>query len=373
MDPVSTERDTANLRDLERFVFTEVALFKRRLAELDMDIEKAAEPHREHDVFKSVLNAFEESQKACREFEAANGDRPEVIKDMQTGLREEIRAWFTKSWIADRALSKPSGFVGDYEMLNKLYDEATPARGLGGYIDLCILDLPLARAVRTRLRAAREFLLEEIERRGGDIRILDIASGPCREFRNWPEVPGQGNVEIVTMDNDPEALAFVEANVVPQMPSKTSLKPVRYNALRTRSSETTIKNFGRFDIIYSVGLCDYLPDDQLISMLSAWRETLNEGGVLYLGFKDTVQYDKTPYQWHLNWFFFQRTEADCLRLFELAGYDTKEMEITRDGTGIIVNFISRRPKGNIIRKDSAEDVTQGRKMHVSAEGVPAAE
>ncbi|MGV3605395.1 MAG: class I SAM-dependent methyltransferase [Planctomycetaceae bacterium] len=374
MDPVSIDRDTANLRDLERFVFTEVALFKRLLAELGMEIAEETLPRREDAVYAKVLVAFEASQKACREFEAANCDRPDVVRDMQNGLREEIKVWFDKSWIANRALAKPSGFVGDYEMLIKLYDEVTPATGLGGYIDLCILDLPLARAVRTRLKAAREFVLAEIAQRGGDIRVLDVASGPCREYMGWPHVPGQGNVEIVVMDNDPKALAFVESEVATQMPKGTELKPVRYNALRTRSAEATIRNFGQFDIIYSVGLCDYLDDDQLISMLRGWRETLREGGVMLVAFKDTVQYDKTPYQWHLNWFFFQRTEEDCLKLFEQAGFDMENMAVSRDGTGIIINFVSRRPKGNLVRKDAAEGVVGSHKTHIpTSAAMPAQE
>jgi len=374
MDPVSIERDTANLRDLERFVFTEVALFKRLLAELDMEIAEGTLPRREDAAYAKVLGAFEASQKACREFEAANADRSDVVRDMQNGLREEIKDWFDKSWIANRALAKPSGFVGDYEMLIKLYDEVTPATGLGGYIDLCILDLPLARAVRTRLKAAREFVLAEIAKRGGDIRVLDVASGPCREYMGWPHVPGQGNVEIVVMDNDPKALAFVESEVATQMPKNTELKPVRYNALRTRSAESTIRNFGQFDIIYSVGLCDYLDDDQLISMLRGWRETLREGGVMLVAFKDTVQYDKTPYQWHLNWFFFQRTEEDCLKLFEQAGFDMENMEVSRDGTGIIINFVSRRPQGSLVRKDAAEGVVGSHKTHMpSGATLPAQE
>ena len=156
------------------------------------------------------------------------------------------------------------------------------------------------------------------------------------------------------MDNDPQALAFVEANVATQLPSNTVLKPVRYNALRTRSAEATIRNFGKFDIIYSVGLLDYLPDDQLVALLIGWRDTLAPGGVMYVAFKDTLRYDKTPYQWHLNWFFFQRTEADCLHLFELAGFDTDEIDVTRDGTGIIINFISRKPRPTFLRVDEAE-------------------
>ncbi|HUG69931.1 MAG TPA: class I SAM-dependent methyltransferase [Pirellulaceae bacterium] len=346
----------SKLSRVNHFFTKQVGAFKQCLMELDAEIDPDAVPQRDDEYHRRTLHAFQESQDACRDFEEENGDDPDLILDAQQGFRQETDPWFARSWIAHRARTKPSGFAGDFEMLIKLYDEATPARGLGGYLDLCILELPLARAVRARLAAAREFLMREIASRKTDIRILDIACGPCREFRDWP-VSGNGcRVDVVAMDNDPKALAYVEENVAKQLAKPTNLEPVRYNALRTRSASATIRNFGKFDIIYSVGLCDYLSDEHLVAMLSAWRETLQEGGVLYIAFKDTESYDKTPYQWHLDWFFFQRTRQDVLNLYEAAGFDIDRVETTRDATGIIINYVDRLPVGKFSRVDGAQEV-----------------
>ncbi len=325
--------------------------FKGALAALQEQIPADQPPRSGDDFHRQVLQAFEASQAACREFELEIGDDADLLLAAQTMFRQETDPWFAGSWIAHRARSKPSGFAGDYEMLIKLYNEATPATGLGGYLDLCIMDLPLARAVRARLAAARQFLLTEIASRSGDVRVLDIASGPCREYRDWPNL-GEQQVEVVAIDNDPIALDFVANEVVPQLGPSTRLQPHRYNALRTRSAEATIKKFGRFDIIYSVGLCDYLTDAHLVGLLSGWRDTLEDDGVMYIAFKDTEQYDKTPYQWHLDWFFYQRTLEDVLSLYEQAGFDLRSMVTTRDATHIIINFITRRTAGEISRRDA---------------------
>jgi len=334
-------RVDGRLTHVEEFLQHDVARFKQRLAQLDAEIDASATPRKNDPLHARVLAAFEESQDSCRRFELENDYDPDLLQDVQKGFRRETAAWFERSWIAHRARTKPNGFAGDYEMLLKLYDEATPATGLGGYLDLCILDLPLARAVRTRLSCIREFLLAELGRRSGDVRILDIASGPCREYTSWPARATPGALQIVAMDNDPLALEYVDTRVATQLDARTELKAVRYNALRTKSAEATIKKFGKFDIIYSVGLCDYLSDDLLIAILGGLRDTLRDGGVLYIAFKDAVQYDKTPYQWHLDWFFYQRTLEDCLRLYENAGFDLGAIETTRDATGIIMNFVSR--------------------------------
>ncbi len=337
---------------MKRFFAEDVARFCHALAELESEIDPGAVPQPNDAFHQRVLQAFEESQMACKAFGLEHADDDEVIKAVQARFLAATDQWFKQSWIGERARTKPNGFVGDYEMLIKLYDEATPARGLGGYLDLCILDLPLARAVRTRLAGAREFLLNELAGRTGDVRVLDVASGPCREYYNWPESRTH-RIEIVAMDTDPTALEHVANSVCPQLSESVVLRPERYNALRTRSAKNTIRNFGKFDVIYSVGLCDYLTDEHLVGMLAAWRDTLTENGVMYVAFKDTKEYDETPYQWHLDWFFYQRTQQDVLDLFEQGGFDVDAVERTYDTTGIITNYVFRHASGVSRRVDSA--------------------
>ncbi len=336
---------------LAREFIAEVQEFKAHMQALAQRIDDLQQPESGDSLHRQVLAAFEQSQHACRLFELEHAGQHDLLRAAQKYFRQEIAPWFCRSWIANRAHSKPSGFAGDYEMLIKLYDEATPARGLGGYIDLCILDLPLAQAVRGRLAAARAFLLEEIASRNRPTRILDIASGPCREYLDWPQTDHP--VEVFALDNDKEALNYVRRQVVSGLPVSCQLQPERYNALRTRSAAATVRNFGSFDIIYSVGLCDYLTDEQLIGLFAGWRQTLNEKGALYIAFKDTERYDKTPYQWHLDWFFYQRTESDVLRLYESAGFDVDSIQTSRDSTGIIINFLTRESSSRILRIDGA--------------------
>lgn len=347
------ESSSSRLPSVIEFFSKDVAEFKQQLAQLESEIDKDAIPQRGDEFHKRTLAAFQQSQTACRNFECAHEDDPELIKEVQARFREETNPWFSLSWIGNRARTKPSGFAGDYEMLVKLYEEATPARGLGAYIDLCISELPLANAVRGRKDLVREYLENEIGSREGDLRILDIACGPCREFLDWPEYAGR-NIEVIAMDNDPVALEYIEATVASQLPPSTTLKPVRYNAMRARNSEATKKNFGTFDIIYSVGLADYLTDEHLVGIFAGLGESLNEGGCLVIAFKDTEQYDETPYQWHLDWFFYQRTVDDVLNVYQQAGFNTDKMVLTRDRTGIIVNYVSRSAPDCIRRIDLAE-------------------
>lgn len=351
MSPVIS-RQPVSVSAIDRFVQDCIVPLEQGLSQIESELAADAMPVRGDEFHIRVAALFEQSQAACREFDALHQGDAELVAQARKLFLERSAPWFDQSWIAHRSRSKPSGFPGDYEMLIKLYQQTTPARGVGGYLDLCIQDLPLARAVRARLNCAREFLLEALQSRSGTVRILDIASGPCREFENWPALASNTEVEVVAMDSDPAALEYVRTQIASQLPAGTRLRPVRHNALRTRSAEATIRQFGRFDVIYSVGLCDYLTDDHLIALFSAWRETLQEGGMLYIAFKDTVEYDHTPYQWHLDWYFYQRTQADVLALYRAAGFEVDSLEISRDATGIITNYVYLDQASSIRRVDA---------------------
>jgi hypothetical protein len=330
-----------------------VAQFVGELQQFAERVPEGAEPT--DDALLAELTAsINRSLADCTQWEQQIGDQPEVLKGAQARYRAAIWPWFDQSWFMHRALVKPRGYPGDYELLTAIYNRQTRSKGFGGYLDRYFLNTTLGRAVPARMRAVREFLLEELNAREGDVSILNVASGPCREYTEQ-FFPTQGrNVRLTCLDNDQMALDFVTDNVVPHIADRIQVDTVRFNALRMTSSRHNRERFGRPDIIYSVGLCDYIPDQYLIPMLRTWRESVAEGGVVYVAFKDCLLYDKAEYQWLVDWYFYQRTENDCRRLFLEAGYDVGAMDITRDETNVIINFAQRNLVPSVARVDAAE-------------------
>ncbi len=219
------------------------------------------------------------------------------------------------------ARTKPRGFPGDYQMLSAIYDGVPLARGLGGYLDRLCLKMTLGSAVKARLKDAQSFLIEELEHRSGIVRVLDIACGPGREFRGRSDDLPARPVIVTCVDSDEGVLEYIRRHISKQAPPQFAFEYIRHNALRMRSADAILKTFGPSDIIYSVGLADYIPDKHLVPMLRAWREAVNPGGAVYVAFKDARYYDPVEYQWMMDWHFLQRDENDCQRLLAEAGYD----------------------------------------------------
>lgn len=344
--------------DIDAFFASDVSAFTRRIADLDRRIGPAAAP-RKDEIFQELYDAIYRCLDACARAEAQLRSDPQRLKEVQDRFRGEIAPWFDRSWFMQRAKVKPRGYPGDYETLTGIYDGLPKSVGIGGYLDLFFLGTILGRAVPARIRAARAFLIAELARRG-TATAVNVACGPCREYtEDWkPAHPGNF-LRVACIDSDRQALDFVEARLAAAPPEGVEVQCVSYNALRMGSAKANVAKFGRPDILYSVGLCDYIPDKFMIPMLRGWRETVADGGVVYVAFKDSRRYPTEEYQWLVDWFFLQRTEEDCRRLFAEAGYDVDGMEMTRDATGAIMNFVSRVKAPAVIRVDQAEGLREG--------------
>ncbi len=337
---------------IRQFHGEDVQRFVQRLAEIAKEVRDHKTPD-SPEYRQRVSAAIDDMRAACVELETLVRDNPDELRETQEAFRKVIAPWFDQSYLMERAKTKPRGYPGDYVMLLAMYDRCPKSSGLGGYLDLYFIECELAYAVRGRMRGVRKFLAEELARRDGEVSIVDIACGPCREFVGGLDYPSGVHPKITVVDSDQEALDYVAENVS-EVSGAPKLHCLRHNALRVGSAKRNIEAFGRPDILYSVGLFDYIPDRLLIPMLHGLRDTLAEGGTLYLAFKDSDRYDKTVYQWMVDWFFFQRTVDECRDLFRQADFDMDSLEMTRDESGIIVNFIYRTIAGEHYRVDGAE-------------------
>jgi extracellular factor (EF) 3-hydroxypalmitic acid methyl ester biosynthesis protein len=341
---------------IDRFFSEEVPIFTQQLDQFDRQISPDAEPTSDA-LMAEISRCVNDSLRSCRELETElHGEDPILLKEIQARYRDAIFPSMSKSWVWHRSTTKPRGYPGDYQLLTAIYNAVPKSRGFGGYVDRYLLNFTLSRAVVGRMIALRKFLVEEFAKRQGKIAVLDVACGACREFTADFSIPSETVVAFTCIDSDQEALDYVREHVAPQLPENMAIDYVRYNALRMTSSASTVRKFGRSDLIYSVGLCDYIPDEYLIPLLQGWREALTDGGLVYVAFKDTLRYDKTEYQWLMDWYFFQRTEEEFMQLFEKAGYDLSRIDVSRDQTGVILNYVCRTTTAAPVRIDEPQQM-----------------
>ncbi len=300
---------------------------------------KCADPREEPVRLKAAVSeAISEMMSACEDFERSASPGAKALKDAQIRFREKTHPVISKSYIMNRTRVWPQGSQGDYKTLELAYKNTPLSEGIGYYLDLFMLNLPLAHAVRNRMKKLEGILKEEITKRKQPA-FLNIACGSSRELMGLvPEIEAS-DARITCIDTDNDALAFAQSRLSYAGVSG-QIEFRKYNALRLFDYDIALSDFGKQDVIYSIGLFDYLPSDFLVKMFGTLYHLLNEGGTLVLSFKDAARYSHQVFHWLVDWDGFQqRREEDFLKIMEEAGILKSMTAEIREDTGIIVFYL----------------------------------
>ncbi|MEW6214241.1 MAG: PilZ domain-containing protein [Nitrospirota bacterium] len=297
--------------------------------------------------YTTIARVIDDFIQKAEKFEHEVGDK-EIIKRAQTNFRITTNHIFSKSYCINRTRTWPQGYQGDYKTLEGVYRNIPLSEGIGYYLDLFSLNAPLAEAVRNRIKKLEEILRDEILKKqqlGIESQrpsILNIACGSCRELMGIASEIRDSKAKIICIDSDNDALAFAQGRlyytgILPQMEFR------KYNALRMFDHELNMSEFGKQDIIYSVGFFDYLPSDFLIKMFKSLYNLLNPGGKIIAAFKDANRYRPQGYHWIVDWDgFLQRDEEDFRGIFYDAEIPHSAISEMREDTGIIIFYIIAR-------------------------------
>lgn len=273
----------------------------------------------------------------CHTWERQPGRDPGTVRQKQEEFRRRTDAWFATSYFMQRARTWPRGYPGDFEIIERAYDHQPLSTGLGRLFDQYFLAATLAQAIRYRRALMREILAVQMRARHR-ARILNIGCGPCREIIELAPVIRDTSARIVCVDQDQEALTYAAGRLAAcDLQDHVELR--RYNALRMIDAHRNILAFGHCDVIYTIGLFDYLADDTLARLFAALHLTLSPGGELVAVFKDSERYDTFDYHWLVNWNgFHQRTRHDSWRVLELAGIPHDAVTVQRSQDDVMVFY-----------------------------------
>jgi len=279
--------------------------------------------------------------KICAQYEQEVKDEA-AVKATRSYFRKRTHPILSKSYAINRIRTWPQGYQGDHLTLEAAYRNAPMSDGIGFYLDKYLQDWPLAHALRGRIAQLTHLLREELTNRK-NLKVLDIACGSCREIVNLvPDIKGSG-ASVMCVDLDEDALAFSENRLSFADVTPGSISFRKFNALRLFDLDIAKAEFGRQDIIYSVGYFDYLPDDFLVKLLRSLYLMLNQGGKLIAAFKDAERYRSQEYHWIADWDgFLQRTPKQFERLLGEAGIPGHAMTISRDRSGIIIFYTATK-------------------------------
>jgi extracellular factor (EF) 3-hydroxypalmitic acid methyl ester biosynthesis protein len=233
---------------------------------------------------------------------------------LQWCRRHPLHALVQQDPFTDRAATKPRGYAGDAVMMDFIY-AGTPPPGtsaLGADVFRATTCAGMGLSVRYRRQLLKSLIDDTVVRHDAP-RLLSVASGHCRELEGSLAESALVAGEFVALDQDPLSCAEVA-----QVHAGHRVTVIN-QGVRELANGTLGEALGRFDLIYSAGLYDYLPDTLARRLTRRLLGLLRPGGRLLVANFVPGGSGRGYMELFMDWTLVLRNEAAMRAMAEAAG------------------------------------------------------
>lgn len=274
-------------------------------------------------------------------------NREDKVYKLKRLFVNRIRHMFLRGELSVSSFNKPYGYAGDHKIIDAIYLNNPTTIGFDRLFDNYFQMSSIAIAVRNRKEDFKRMITDFISKRGGEkLRIMDLASGPCREIKDILSMDGSllKNITIDCYENDARAIEYAKVLLANHA---SNINFIRENAIRI-ALKKDINSFivQKYDFIYSTGLFDYFVDKIAFRLVHNLRKLLNPGGVLVISDVRDKYSNPTIHfmEWVGDWNLVYRDDDSFRRIFLDAGFKEKELNYQYEQQGILQYIIARNRK-----------------------------
>jgi extracellular factor (EF) 3-hydroxypalmitic acid methyl ester biosynthesis protein len=244
-----------------------------------------------------------------------------------TGRADAMRQWcqthplhalVIQDPFTQRAVAKPRGYAGDAVMMDFIYDGEPPAgtSAIGADVFRATTRAGMGLSVRYR-RQLLQSLIDDTVVRHERPRLLSVAAGHCRELQgSLVESAGFGG-EFVALDQD-----LLSCQEIARAHAGHAVRVVNQGVRELAGSSqgsVLADALGGFDLIYSAGLYDYLPDALARRLTRRLLAMLRPGGRLLVANFVPGGTGRGYMELFMDWTLVLRSEAQMRELAAAAG------------------------------------------------------
>ena len=268
--------------------------------------------------FKAFFDTqLEQLEGAVRDFSQQDHERHGFF------FRKQLWDIILSSEFLARTNLKPRGYAGDSTMMRMIYDREFRGRTLfSKLMHRHPLDAVAADAVRGRRQLIADAVRDAQARLGlrdHRTRVLSVACGPACELHDIVKSASDvEQLELVLLDQDPLALDDARDTIMEleqRFRARLDVKLIR-DSVRTMIGATDLtERWGHFDVLYAMGLFDYLTPPVAKAVLAKLYELLAPGGSLIVGNFHPKNPSRIYMEYWMDWAIYYRDETE---FFELA-------------------------------------------------------
>jgi extracellular factor (EF) 3-hydroxypalmitic acid methyl ester biosynthesis protein len=242
-------------------------------------------------------------------------------------LRRQLHPLVLSSPFASRALHKPLGYPGDYQMVDMMlrppYEGSTLFAKI---INVWLLGQAPTEAHRNRIKYLTDRLKLEthrVARAGGKARVFNFACGPAIEVQRFlADFQISEKAELTLADFNQETLEHVAKTtrrIKERFSPKTAIQFQRksvYQVLKENTARAGKKK--EYDFVYCAGLFDYLPDTTCKQLMEVFFDWLVPGGLLLVTNATDALNSSRPFRFSmeyiLDWHLIYRDKEQLANL-----------------------------------------------------------
>ena len=269
---------------------------------------------------------------------------PGAVPQLKQFSQRHLQRFFMQSPCLQRAWQKPFGYPGDYEVMRFIYERQFEGATLfAKALQLATLRSGAPAAVRARKDLMKRELKRTLEEHCGEtepLRFLSVAAGPAQELL---ELLGEFSgpcapIEIVLFDQDKSALSYAYRRLRPVVDARwgkrVKILYLHDSIKRLLKDPKIFDEFGLFDVIFSVGLFDYLQAPTATVLARNLFARVRPGGSLYIG----NMVPENPTRWliehHLDWYLIYRSREQMREIARKAAPDAVSIQTIDEPTGV---------------------------------------
>ncbi len=254
-----------------------------------------------------------------------------------TAWRERFRRrayeWISLGDLCYWALAKPYNYAGDYRVIELIHDHDDEVSSFGKILDNCFYETEGPQAVPTRRRFVSERVTQHVRELDRPVTIANIGCGAAREAQDVVRAGLPAGSTHILIDTEPDALEVATTRLGPE----ASFEIRHENVLHyIRSPHDDLVPFlGRqVDVLYSVGVMDYIPERLFRALLPKLFRTLKPGGLCIIGNFDPSNESRAFMEWFLDWNLEYRTRDQLLGALTEMCPEAEDVQCVDGGTRV---------------------------------------
>lgn len=243
--------------------------------------------------------------------------------DVSAYVQEVTRRQMAGTMQAE-AIERQFGYSGDFQIIDHIYTRHVCPEPDKRQWDLFFHSQAAPVAVRNRKAYFQQLMNDRLSAHSGRLDLLNVASGPCRDLREFfldqPDAP----VFADCVDMDARAvdygsrlcspwldrIAFHHRNILKHVPARA------------------------YDLVWSAGLFDYLSDRLFVHLLGVLLKVVKPGGEVVIGNFSDFNPSRDFMEIFGHWSLRHRSRESLLELAAQAGVPEGRSEVRWEPEGV---------------------------------------